>query len=398
MRKEDGTSGALLISMAKPAIYLDHNATTALFPEARDAVVSALAMTGNPVSVHAHGRRLRALVEAARDRVAEAAGALRAEVVFTGSATEALTQAIVGGARAFAVDEVVVSAVEHKSVLNAAEMAGVPVSVLPVNSAGQVLAQSVAEKVQQLSAAGKTGLFAIQMVNNETGIIQPLNEIEAVLGPTPHVLVVDAVQAFGKLALDFSARAADMMAITAHKIGGPAGVGALLMKPHCDQVRLLPGGGQEMGRRAGTEAWPLIAGFGAAVDAAGAGYDGKRVARLAAELEAGLLELAPDAAIFGADVARVGNVTFFAVPGLKNSVAMMGLDLEGVSVSTGSACTSGKVAPSHVLEAMGIDKALALGGVRVSLGWSTTQEDVVGFLAAFETVLARHRKQVERAA
>jgi len=383
--------------MAYPAIYLDHNATTPVLPEAKAAVMSALDLIGNPVAVHGHGRHVRALVEAARDKVAAAVGAKRGEVTFTGSATEAVAQAIVGGVRAFDVDEIVVGAAEHKSVLAAAEWTGLPLTRAGVDGAGRILTREVAAAAERLTGQGKRGLFALQMVNNETGVVQPLEDIESLIGPTPHLLVADAVQGFGKLDIDFSARATDMMPLAAHKIGGPAGVGALLTKPHCQAVKLIPGDGHEMGRRGGTEPWPLIAGFGAAVEAAARTYDKALIADLLGRMEAGILDRAPDAVFFGAEAERIGNVSFFAVPGLANSVALMGLDLEGVSVSTGSACASGKVAPSHVLEAMGVPRDLALGALRVSLGWTSTASDVTGFLAAFEKVLARQRQQAVRA-
>lgn len=360
--------------------------------------MDALARTGNPVSVHAHGRALKALIEDARAKVAKLAGAERTQVQFTSSATEALTQAIVGGAGAFGADVVIVSAVEHKSVLNAAKMAGPDVEIIGVDENGLIVPEHIAALVARLDAAGQTGLFALQMVNNETGVIQPLSEIEAIIGPSAHILVVDAVQAFGKLDLEFSARAADMMAITSHKIGGPAGVGALLMKSHCENVRILPGGAQEAGRRGGTEPWPLIAGFGEATRVLPAHIEAGKMAALLERIELGVRAFAPDAVVFGEAVARVGNVSFIGVPGVTNSVAFMGLDLEGVSVSTGSACTSGKVTRSHVLDAMGVDPQIGQCAIRVSLGWSSTKDDVDAFLGAFEKIVSRKRHGREQVA
>jgi cysteine desulfurase len=384
--------------MTRVAIYLDHNASSPLLPEARGALVAALGLAGNPSSVHGHGRALRNVIETARDQVAALAGADRQQVVFTGSATEAITQAIVGGVKALGVEAIVISAGEHAAVSRAAEMAGVPVTLIGLDADGMIRMDELQDRVAQADAIGERLLVAVHAVNNETGVVQPIRRIEALVGPTPHYLFIDAVQAFGKLPLEFQTRPADMMAISAHKIGGPVGVGALLVKAHADTVRLIPGGGQEQNRRGGTESAALIAGFGAAAAAFPGRYDAIRVADLAARLEAGIESLAPDAVVFGAAAERLGNVVDFATPGLKASVAMMGLDLLGLSVSSGSACSSGKVGPSHVLKAMGVAPELGECALRVSLGWSSTDEDVVAFLSGFAEVLGRHQRRQGRAA
>jgi cysteine desulfurase len=241
-------------------------------------------------------------------------------------------------------------------------------------------------------AAGSL-LVCLHWVNNETGVVQNIARINALVGPTPHTLFIDAVQAFGKLPLDFAASAPDMMAVSGHKIGAPSGVGALLVKAHADVVRLIPGGGQEQGRRGGTEATALIAAFGAAAAAIAGRYAAAGVPALTARLEAAL---PPDAVVFGGE--RLGNVTNFAVPGIKNATAMMGLDLLGLSVSSGSACSSGKVGPSHVLAAMGIADALAECALRVSLGWNSTTDDVDAFVAGYRSILERHRARQGQAA
>lgn len=374
------------------AAYLDHNASTPILPSARDAVVSALDMAGNPSSVHAQGRALRKLIDDARDEVAALAGAEAKQVVFTGSATEALTQAIVGGVKAFGVDRVVVCATDHAAVLKAAEISGAPVRVVGVDKDGLIDLDALARMIGTADAAGEKLLVCFSWVNNETGVIQPRGRIETMVGPTPHLLVVDSVQAFGKLGLEFSSSPADMMAVSAHKIGGPAGAGALLVKGHCDTVRLIPGGGQEQGRRGGTESAAVIAGFGAACKANAEMFDLGRVVDLLATFEQRLNHLAPDAIIFGRGAERIGTVSNFAVPGIKNTVAMMALDLAGVAVSSGSACSSGKVSRSHVLSAMGVAPELSECGLRVSLGWNSEQADIDAFFAAFETVLNRHRR------
>jgi cysteine desulfurase len=219
-----------------------------------------------------------------------------------------------------------------------------------------------------------------------------------IVGPSPHFLFVDAVQAFGKLDLEFAARAPDMMAISAHKIGGPPGVGALLVKGHADNVRLIPGGGQETGRRGGTEAASLIAGFGAAAGAFPSRYHAAGVDELIRIAEDGMRAVAANLVVFGQAADRIGNVSNFAVPGVKNAVAMMGLDLMGLSVSSGSACSSGKVGPSHVLDAMGVPAELGGCALRLSLGWSSTKDDIEVYLEGFGEVVARQLSRRGRAA
>jgi cysteine desulfurase len=380
------------VTNAKPAIYLDHNASAPLLPEARSALIEVLDQVGNPSSVHAHGRALRARIDAARAQVAALAGAEREQVVFTGSATEAITQAIVGGARAFGVGGILVSAGEHAAVLKAAEATGLPVTRVGLDADGRIRVEEIAAAMAEADAAGQKLLVAMHLVNNETGVVQPIAQIEVLVGASPHYLFVDAVQAFGKRALEFASRAADLMAVSSHKIGGPAGVAALLMKNHAGEVRLIPGGGQESGRRGGTEAAALIAAFGAAATAFPARYAAAEPVALVAAIEDGMRALVPDLVIFGAANERIGNVSNFAVPGLKNSVAMMGLDLAGLSVSSGSACSSGKVGASHVLAAMGVDAALGGSALRVSFGWSSTKADAEAYLKGFGDVVGRARR------
>lgn len=377
--------------MTRPAIYLDHNASAPLLPEAREALLAALDLTGNPSSVHGHGRALRASVDAARTKIARLAGAERDQVVFTGSATEAITQAIIGGAKAFGVDAIVTSAAEHAAVLKAAEATGLPVKQVGLDADGLIRVDEIAAALKAADSVGMKLLVAVHLVNNETGVIQPVDRLEVLVGPTPHFLFVDAVQAFGKIGLEFSSRAPDMVALSGHKIGAPAGIGALLMKGHADQVRLIPGGGQETGRRGGTEAAALIAAFGAAADAFPTRFYQANVSELVRIAEDGMRLIAPDLVVFGEKADRIGNVSNFAVPGLKNSVSMMGLDLAGLSVSSGSACSSGKVGPSHVLAAMGVSPELSECAMRVSFGWNSTVDDVEAYLKGFGEVVGRHR-------
>ncbi|KKB09480.1 cysteine desulfurase family protein [Devosia chinhatensis] len=381
--------------MTRQAVYLDHNAASPLRPEARAALVAALEHVGNPSSVHGHGRHLRNLIDTGRRQVAHLAGAEPRQLVFTGSATEAITQAIVGGSRAFQAGAIALGAGEHAAAIKAAEATGLPVWTIGLDGQGRIDLDQVAECLLRADAENLTLLFALHWVNNETGVVQPMARINALVGPTRHTLFIDAVQALGKLPLDFAASAPDMMAISGHKIGAPAGIGALLVKGHADTVRLIPGGGQEQGRRGGTESAALIAAFGAAAQASA--YDAETMNGLTTSVEQGLRTLAPDVVIFGAGAHRIGNVVDFAVPGLGNATAMMALDLMGLSVSSGSACSSGKVGPSHVLAAMGVDRTLAESALRVSFGWNSTGEDAQAFLAGFGTVLGRQRRSGEAA-
>jgi len=377
--------------MVRQSVYLDHNASAPLLPEARAAMIDALDLTGNPSSVHTQGRALRAVIDKARAQVAQLAGAERDQVVFTGSATEAITQAIVAGARAFNVDAIVVSEGDHAAVLKAAEATGLPVKRVGLDADGYIQVEQIAGAIAEADMVGMRLLVAVHLVNNETGVIQPVDRIEVLVGPSPHFLFVDAVQAFGKLQLEFASRAADLMALSAHKIGGPAGIGALLMKGHADQVRLIPGGGQESGRRGGTENAPAIAGFGAAAAVFAERFYHANVSELVRVAEDGMRMIAPDLMVFGEQADRIGNTSNFAVPGLKNAVAMMGLDLAGLAVSSGSACSSGKVGPSHVLAAMGVAADISECAMRLSFGWSSSIGDVEAYLKGFSEVVGRHR-------
>jgi cysteine desulfurase len=277
-------------------------------------------------------------------------------------------------------------------VLQAAEATGLPVVRVGLDADGRIKVDEIAAAMAEADGAGQKLLVAVHQVNNETGVVQPLPQIEVLVGASPHYLFVDAVQAFGKRALEFASRTADLMAVSSHKIGGPAGVAALLMKNHAGDVRLIPGGGQESGRRGGTEAAALIAAFGSAAATFPVRYTAAEPAALVTVIEDGMRALAPDLVIFGAGAERIGNVSNFAVPGLKNSVAMMGLDLAGLSVSSGSACSSGKVGASHVLAAMGVEPAHGAGALRVSFGWSSTKADAEAYLKGFGEVVGRARR------
>jgi len=371
--------------------YLDHHASATLLPAAREVMIDMLDIVGNPSSVHANGRKLRAAIETARDNLALAAGTIRSRVVFTGSATEALTQAIVGGVKSNDVSRVLYGAGEHMAVVQAVEATGIVAQAVPMLPNGQYNLDWLSFEVGKAAETGERLLVVVQQVNNETAVIQPLADIEDLLRDTNHLLILDAAQGFGKTQFFFDPSRVDAMAISAHKIGGPVGVGALIVKPAMDSAKLIPGGGQEQGRRGGTESAALIAGFGAACVDVSTRFAAVREAKLVDQAQEGLLKIAPDVTIFGSEVERTGTALCFAVPTLKNNISMINYDLENVALSAGSACSSGKVSRSHVLSAMGVDDALADCALRLSVGWDSTGDDIERFLTVTKRIVARHQ-------
>ena len=358
-------------------VYLDWNATTPLRPEARQAMAATWDTAGNPSSVHAEGRQARRLVEDARTAIAAAVGARPQDVVFTSGGTEANALALTPGLRRGAggpVHRRLVSAIEHPSVLSGGRFQADAIMVVKAVGAGLV----DLDHLRILLADGPPALVSVMLANNETGAIQPIAEVADIVHQAGGLLHVDAIQALGKIPFDISPIRADLVTLSAHKIGGPKGVGALVMAEDLQGLEpLLRGGGQELGRRAGTENVAGIAAFGAAVRAAMAALEGDadRLRELRNRLEKGLRETA-GMIVFSDGTPRLPNTTLFTVPGLKAETAVIGFDLGGIAVSSGSACSSGKVQPSHVLEAMGIGKELAQGAVRLSLGWSTSAADI----------------------
>ena len=366
-------------------IYLDHNATAPLLPEAQAAMAAAMAVVGNPSSVHAGGRAARAVVETARREIAALAGVQSEQVVFTSGGTEANLLALAGVRAAMPGCRVRVSAVEHPSVLAALDDA----KTLPVDGNGLVDPAAV-ERVLAEDAA--PALISVMLANNETGALQPVAAIAAVARRHGALLHTDAVQAAGRMALDFATLGADAMTLSAHKIGGPAGVGALILRDPGRIAAIMRGGGQERRMRGGTENLIGIAGFGAAAEAARDGLGRvPALAALRARLEARALAAVPAARVLAADVPRLPNTTCLTLPGLKAETQVMALDLDGFAVSAGSACSSGKVARSHVLSAMGVEEAAALGAIRISLGFSTTEADVDAFVSAWARLHMRAR-------
>ena len=379
-------------------IYLDHNATSPLRPEALAAMTRAGTLGGNPSSVHAGGRGARAMVEEAREAVARLAGARPQDVVFTSGGTEAnalaLYGAVYGSLEAEArITRIFISAIEHPCVRANAKaieerVAGVRVAEIPVTPDGVVDVEAL--RVMLREGKGRT-LVCVMAVNNETGVIQPLDEIAKHVRAAGALLHVDAVQASGKTPLGFDA---DYVAISAHKIGGLKGAGALIVKEGAPLAPLIAGGGQERGKRGGTENVTGIASFGAAAKVAGSLEDIPRQTALRDRLESEIKRRWPDTVVFGAKVPRVGNTSNFAIPGLAAETALMALDLEGVCVSSGAACSSGKVHASHALTAMGVSDDLAHCALRISFGWSSRDADVDAALAAFDKLVARVKPRV----
>ncbi len=364
--------------------YLDWNATAPLRPEARAALVDAFDVAGNPSSVHAEGRAARRLVEAARERVAALAGARPAEVVFTSGGTEANAAALLG------VETVLVSAVEHDSVLASARGA----ARVPVDGRGVVDLRAL----ERILASERPALVSIMLANNETGVLQPVAEAAELAREHGARVHCDAVQAAGKITVDFTALGVDLMTLSAHKLGGPKGVGALTVREGVELVPLIRGGGQELRRRAGTENVAGIAGFGAAAEAALSALEtaGAPMAALRARIEDAVTELAPDAVVYGAGASRLPNTACIGMPGVPAETQVMALDLAGVAVSAGAACSSGKVTRSHVLDAMGVADGAAGCAIRVSLGWGSAVADADAFVAAWRDLY--ERKARERAA
>jgi cysteine desulfurase len=357
------------------ATYLDWNASAPLWPEAAAAIAEALSHTGNPSSVHRAGREAKRRLEQARARVADRVGAAANEITFTSGGTEANRLALCG----LPDRRVIVSAIEHDSVRAAAPDA----AILPVTRDGIADLEALE---QLLAADARPTLVSLMLANNETGAIQPVAEAARIARRHGALLHCDAIQAFGKISFSFSKLKIDLMTISAHKIGGSMGIGALIASPDLPLRPVQTGGGQERGRRAGTENLAGIVGFGAAAGLAG---DMASVATLRDRAQRRLLAVAPDAYIHGVNAPRLPNTLCVSMPGVAAATQVMALDLAGVMVSAGSACSSGKVKRSHVLDAMGVAPDLAEAAIRISLGWTTTEADIDRLVEAWGALYAR---------
>ncbi len=379
--------------MREGRTYLDWNATTPLRPCVREAMGAVLDLSGNPSSVHAEGREAAMALGRARERVAALMRVAADRVVFTSGGTEANALAI----RPDLYDRILISAIEHDSVAAAARSGAACVEEIPVDRDGRIDLAAL-EALLSIGDDART-LVSVMAANNEVGTIEPIAEVARLARAHGAVSHCDAVQALGKLPLDRDFLGADMVTISAHKIGGPKGVGALVLGDGVEIVPRQVGGGQERKRRAGTENLIGIVGFGAAAEAlAAAPDDWAPIIRLRDRLEAFVANSVPDGTDDGVVIVRpaerLANTTAIALPGMKAETMVMMLDLAGVAVSAGSACSSGKVRPSHVLTAMGYSKEVAAGAIRVSLGWTTQGADIDAFCKAWTSVL--HRGQAAR--
>jgi cysteine desulfurase len=363
--------------MSAPA-YLDHNATSPLRPAAFDAMVEALRAGGNPSSVHGVGRKARAIVDKARREVAALVGALPAETIFTSGGTEANNLALSGAGRR----RVLVSAIEHDSVRRAVPQA----EILPVDGDG-VLDLAALERA--LKASAEPALVSVMLANNETGVLQPIADVVRLAWAAGALVHCDAVQGAGKMPVDLHGLGVDYLSLSAHKLGGPTGVGALVVRGGAPLRSDRRGGGQESNRRAGTENVPGIAGFGAAAAQAACGLD---VTALRDHVEFSLVQISPGAKVFGVKAARIGSTTCISMPGVPAETQVMAFDLAGVCIGAGAACSSGKVQRSPVLEAMGVPAAEAGCATRISLGWNSEAAHIERLIAAWQNLYIRVRQ------
>ena len=367
---------------------MDYNATAPLRSEAREAVIAASYMVGNPSSVHAEGRAARALIDQARRDVGDLIGAAAASVTFTGSGSEAnvtvLTPHWDQQGQPVTFEHLVVSAVEHPSVLRGGRFAEGAITVAPVDGEGVVDAAALQHILHGL---GGPALVSVMVANNETGVLQPISEIARVVHEAGGLVHADAVQAAGKIALDVASLGADVMTLSAHKLGGPRGVGAVVRAPGAPSFRpLITGGGQESRRRAGTEDVAAIAGFGAVARISAP--DAARVGIWRDMIDAIRRAIGNEAVVFGGSAASLPQTLCFGIAGRSAETLVIALDLAGVAVSSGSACSSGKVSASHVLQAMGAPQDAARSAIRVSLGWNSSQKDVDMFAQAWRNVIS----------
>jgi cysteine desulfurase len=373
--------------MTRAGTYLDYNATAPIKPAVREAMIAALDTVGNPSSVHGFGRAARRLVEDARGAVAALVGVKPVQVIFTAGGTEANNLALRGTGRR----RILGSAIEHDSVLEAVPEA----ERFAVTAEGGADLDALDRLIRRDS---EPALVSLMLANNETGVIQPVGEAAGLVHGHGGILHCDAVQAVGRIPVDFGALGVDLLTLTAHKLGGPTGVGALVVRESLPLAALLRGGGQEQRRRAGTENLIGIAGFGAAARAALEDLAGvPRLGLLRSDLEQRLRATGAPVRFFGVTADRVANTTCVAMPGVSSETQIMAFDLAGIAVSAGAACSSGKVKPSHVLTAMGVSPDEAATAIRVSLGWRTSADDIDRFITAWEALYRRKGGTADRA-
>ncbi len=372
------------------SIYLDYNATGILRPEVVETLAEYFAADGNPSSVHHRGRAARGLMEEAREKVAALVNASAANVIFTGSGTEANNQAV----RAVGAAAILMSTVEHDSTIAAAYASGAPVFEVLVNRDGLL---DLGALKTLLAEAPKPALVTVLMANNETGVIQPIAEIAAIAREFGALVHTDAIQAAGKIPVDFETLGVDLMSLSAHKLNALAGTGALVVKPEVNLNPLIYGGGQERGWRSGTENLAGIVAFGRAAELAIENLENyQKISVLRDFLEAEIKTFCPQTTVFGGAAQRLPNTTNFTMPGVSSDTQAIALDLEGFCVSTGAACSSGKVKASHVLTAMGYGPEVAGCALRVSLGWQTEMADLEAFIEAWKRLYTRTHGEQEQ--
>ncbi len=363
----------------KQTVYFDHNATTPVRAEVADAMAGALVLGGNASSVHGAGRQARQLVEEAREIIAELVGASLAQIVFTSGGTEANNLVL----RGTECDHILVSAVEHNSVLDAADN----IEIVPVDGNGVIDLTALTSRLSEID--GQV-LISVMLANNETGVIEPIAEIVRIAKEHGALVHTDAIQALGKVNVDWGDLGVDFISLSAHKIGGPQGVGAIVINEEIPLKSILRGGGQERSRRAGTENVPGIVGFGAAAKLIAGELDQiSKTQDLRDRMEASIKAKCSDAVIFGESIDRLPNTSCVSMPGVTSETQVMKFDLEDYMVSAGSACSSGKVQASHVLKAMGVDEETASTAIRISLGFGNNSNDVDAFVSQWEKIYAR---------
>ena len=383
------------MSNAATRHYLDYNATTPVRAEVVEAVARAMALTGNSSSVHAEGRAARAIVEEGREKLRALVNAPVNGVILTGGGTEAIHYALNGTVKSGSVKRIFVSAIEHAAVLSNASETSVPVEIIPATQAGVVDTDWLRARLADYDAVREGAfLVCVMLANNETGIIQPVREASDIAHENGGLLFADAAQAVGKIPVNFVMSGADLMAVTAHKFGGPIGVGALIAGPNLPLHPVMRGGGHEQNRRAGTHNVPAIAGLGVACELASSSIEkAPQIARLRDMMQQAAQKAG--ARIWGGDMQRLPGTLSLSAPGFPAQTQLMTMDLAGIAISSGSACSSGKTKPSHVLLAMGVDEALAACAIRVSVGWNSTDEDAQAFCREWP---AAYRRVLERAA
>ncbi len=371
------------MTAAEP-IYLDYNATAPIRAEVIALTMEIMATVGNASSVHQAGRQARARIDKARQQVADLVGAPAKNVIFTSGGTEADNLAL----RGFGPRHLIVSGIEHGAILAPALLLDRDAAIVDVNQQGRVDLDALETA---LAASDGPALVSLMLANNETGVIQPVAEAAEIAHGHDALLHCDAIQGAGKIAIDINELGVDLLSLSAHKFGGPQGVGALVMREDRTVLAQMVGGGQEMGRRSGTENVAGVAGFGEAARLAAEELaEFAKLAKLRDDMEGRLAEIAPARKIIGIDADRVPNTSCVTMPGVRSDTQVMALDLAGIAVSAGSACSSGKVSASHVLDAMGMEMDEAMTAIRISLGRDTTQAEIERFLIAWAEIYRRN--------